>query len=89
MNCLKKKIISFCQQIAWCTSDIFKIWIKEIYLKYQNKIKNKCLLILDQAPSHKTDEIIQFMYNNNAEYKLYFILKICLKELKSQLVKIF
>lgn len=24
---------------------------------------------MDQAPSHKTDEIIQFMYNNNVEYK--------------------
>lgn len=65
----KKRLYAFCQQNAWCTSDIFKIWIKEIYLKYQNKIKSKCLLILDQAPSHKTDEIIQFMYNNNVEYK--------------------
>ena len=30
--------------------------------------KKKCLLIYDQAPSHKNDEIIAYMNNNNLNY---------------------
>jgi len=65
-----KRLYAFCQQNAWCTCDICKIWIKEIYLKYQNKIKSKCLLFLNWAPSHKNEDIITFMYNNNVDTSL-------------------
>jgi len=65
-----KRLYAFCQQNAWCTCDICKIWIKEIYLKYQNKIKSKCLLFLNWAPSHKNEDIITFMYNNNVDISL-------------------
>ena len=47
----------FCQPNAWCTYEIFKNWSKEIFIDYQYKSKKKCLLVLDRAPSH-TNEII-------------------------------
>ena len=63
-----KKLYALCQPNSWCTSDIFKFWLKEIYIKYQLSTKKKCLLIYDQAPSHKNDEIIAYMNNNNLNY---------------------
>lgn len=63
-----KKIYALCQPNSWCTSDIFKFLLKEIYIKYQLSTKKKCLLIYDQAPSHKNDEIISYMNNNNLNY---------------------
>lgn len=30
-----KKLYALCQPNSWCTSDIFKFWLKEIYIKYQ------------------------------------------------------
>lgn len=62
MNQLKvKDYLHYANTIPWCTCDIFKFWIKEIYIKFQNKANNKYLLILDQAPSHKNKDVISFM----------------------------
>lgn len=44
----KSKFI-YCQSDGWCTSYIFKEWIKEIFLPYEKEYGNKCLLILDKA----------------------------------------
>lgn len=63
-----KKLYAVCQPNSWCTSDIFKFWLKEIYIKYQLSTKKNCLLIYNQAPSHKKDEIIAYMNNNNLNY---------------------
>ena len=60
-----KKIFVYCQGNAWCDTDIFLNWLKNIYLNYELiKIKKKCLLILDKAPSHCTNTIIDFLNNN-------------------------
>ena len=49
----QKKIYIYCQENAWSDYYIFKKWIDEIYLDYQdNIIKNTCLLILGKGPSH-------------------------------------
>ena len=66
------KIFCYCQPNAWCDNDIFIKWLKFIYLPYQNYvIKKKCLLILDKAPSHCSEETIDFMNKN--EIKRIFI----------------
>ena len=44
----------FYQTIAWC--DIFNEWIFKIFLHYQNSLGEKCLLILDKASSHSSDD---------------------------------
>lgn len=40
------------QPSSWCTTDIFKYWIKEIFLKYEYYIKAKYILVLDKALIH-------------------------------------
>ena len=60
-----KKIFVYCQENAWCNTDIFLNWFKKIYLNYELfKIKKKCLLILDKAPSHCTNTILEFLNDN-------------------------
>ena len=62
----QKKIYVYCQENAWSDYDIFKKWIDEIYLNYQdNIIKNTCLLILDKAPSHCCSAILEHLNNKN------------------------
>ena len=60
-----KKIFVYCQENAWSDTDIFLSWLKNIYLNYELfKIKKKCLLILDKAPSHCTNTILEFLNDN-------------------------
>ena len=57
---------------AWSDYDIFKKWIDEIYLYYQdNIIKNTFLLILDKALSLCCSAIIEHL--NNKIFKRIFI----------------
>jgi hypothetical protein len=60
------KIFVFCQEKAWCITDIFIKWLKLIFLNYQNnQAKDTCLLVLDKAPSHVNEKVIQFLNDNN------------------------
>ena len=44
-----KKIYIKCQANSWCTAELFKYWIKKIFIPYQdNIVKNRCLLIFDR-----------------------------------------
>ena len=63
-----RRIYVKCQPNSWCTTDIFKYWIKEIFLKYECYINSKCILVLDKAPSHFNDTIEEYMNNNAINY---------------------
>ena len=54
LECVKnKKIVIYFQYNAWCDEAIFKKWVKDVYLVYEEEeIKKKCILIMDKAPSH-------------------------------------
>lgn len=45
----KKEVFIHCQKNGWGTPEIFTLWIKEIFIPYQESIGEKCLLILDKA----------------------------------------
>jgi DNA-binding transcriptional MerR regulator len=48
-----RKIAIYFQSNAWCDEGIFKKWVKDVYLHYEEKlIQKKCILIMDKAPSH-------------------------------------
>ena len=57
-----------CQLNSWCTTDIVKFWIKEIFLKNEYNIKDEWLLVLDKAPCHFNDIIEEYMINNAINY---------------------
>ena len=61
----QKNIYIYFQENAWSDYDIFKKWIDEIYLYYQDNIKNTYLLILDKAPSHCCSANIEYLNNKN------------------------
>ena len=44
-------IFIHCQSNGWYTSEVFELWINEVFLPYQNNIGEKCLLVFDQASS--------------------------------------
>ena len=68
----QKKIFVYCQANAWCDYRIFKDWLKYIFIPYQNcNVKKTCLLILDKAPSHCGEEILNYM--NEQKIKRIFI----------------
>jgi len=54
LECVKnKKIVIYFQYNAWCDEAIFKKWVKDVYLVYEEEeIKKRCILIMDKAPSH-------------------------------------
>lgn len=54
LKCVKdRKIAIYFQSNAWCDEGIFKKWVKDVYLHYEEKeIQKKCILIMDKAPSH-------------------------------------
>ena len=54
LECVKnKKIVVYFQSNAWCDEGIFKKWIKDVYILYEEEqVKKKCILIMDKAPSH-------------------------------------
>jgi len=66
-----KKIFVKCQDNSWCTAELFKFWIKDIFIPYQNNIvKKKCLLIFDRATTHLTTEILDYLQFLNIKYVL-------------------
>ena len=65
-----KDIFIHCQSNGWCTSEIFGLWINEVFLPYQNNIGEKCLLVFDQASSHISSESIQLLKENNISFVL-------------------
>jgi len=54
LDCVKnKQIVIYFQSNAWCDEAVFKKWVKDVYLAYEEEeIKKKCILIMDKAPSH-------------------------------------
>ena len=69
----KKKLFIFCQNHAWCDDTIFKYWFEKIFLNYEKNIaKKKCFLLIDKAPSHKSENSLQLMKNNKTYYKFIF-----------------
>ena len=68
LNVVKdKRIFIYFQDNGWINDFIFKKWIDNIFLDYQNNINKKCLLLLDRAPSHITSNILDHLKNNNIE----------------------
>ena len=66
---IDKKIFVACQQNSWYDQDIFLKWCNEIYLNYEIfQEKKKCLLILDYAPNHKSDYILEEFQKNQTEF---------------------
>ena len=49
LECVKnKKIMIYFQSNAWCDENIFKRWVKDVYIKYEEEeMKKKCILIMD------------------------------------------
>jgi len=54
LQCVKdRKIAIYFQSNAWCDEGIFKKWVKDVYMHYEEKeLQKKCILIMDKAPSH-------------------------------------
>ena len=54
LECVKnKKIAIDFQYNALCDEAIYKKWVKDVYLVYEEEeIKKKCILIMSKAPSH-------------------------------------
>ena len=67
-NGIKNLVKVFCQPNAWYTVDNFKIWMKNIFIKFQNEQKQKCFLILDKTPSNTNSIILDYLKNNGIEY---------------------
>lgn len=65
-----KSIFVRSQKSGWCTSELFATYIKEIFLPYQKNLGEKCLLIMDQASSHVSNESIEMLNNNEVSYYL-------------------
>ena len=40
-------------------------WIKQIYKPYEKSIGDKCLLIIDKASTHASDDSLELLKNNN------------------------
>ena len=65
-----KKIKIYCQANAWCNDYIFHKWLNDVFYNYEEFIlKQKCILIMDKAPSHIKSNII----NELIEKQKYFI----------------
>ena len=65
-----KKIFIFFQENAWVNDNIFQNWIDLVFIEHEKNLKNKCLLLLDKAPSHITNNILSYFKNNQIEYIL-------------------
>lgn len=71
LNVVKnKRILIFFQENGWINDSIFKKRFDNIYLEHENKVKKKCLFLLDKAPSHLTKNIISYLEINQTEYTL-------------------
>ena len=65
-----KSMFIFCQSDGWCTSHIFKEWIKEIFIPFEKKYADKFLLILDKASGHISKESLSFLEEKNINFVL-------------------
>lgn len=50
-----------CQSQGWCTTELFCSWTKEVFLPYENFIDEKCLLVLNKASVHVSNESLYFL----------------------------
>ena len=58
----------YCQPQSWCTSSLFKEWIKVIFLQYDKEYGEKCLLIMDKASEHISKDSLSFLDENKINY---------------------
>lgn len=65
-----KNMLIYCNPNAWCDKFIFSEWLFKIFLKYQTALGEKCLLIVDSASSHSSEESINILNTNNINYLL-------------------
>ena len=65
-----KEMYVYCQPQGWCTSELFCLWIKEIFIPYENFIAEKCLLVLDKASAHISIDSLSFLEKNKIAYVL-------------------
>ena len=64
-----KRYLSIARRMdGWCTSEIFAFWIKEILLRYKEEISEKCLLIMDNEPSHISNVSLQLLKDQNIPF---------------------
>lgn len=66
----EKNMFIYCQEDGWCTTAIFKEWIKVIFQPYEKEYGDKCILIMDKASSHISKESLSFLKENNIEFIL-------------------
>lgn len=64
------KLFIYYQNNAWCDNFIFKEWIKKIFIPYQKSLCEKCILIIDKASSHSSDDSLEFLNDMNISYLL-------------------
>lgn len=62
------ELFIWCQKDRWCTSDIFCYWIREVFLPYEKFVCDKCILIIDSATYHKSNESIDILNKYNINY---------------------
>ena len=65
-----KNMLIYYNQNAWWDKYIFSEWLFKIFLKYQTSLGEKCLLIIDSASSHSSEESINILNSNNINYLL-------------------
>lgn len=66
LKCVQKKQIFIkCQENAWCNTELFKYWIKNIFFKYQKlTVKRIFTFIFNKATSHINNDIIKYLEEN-------------------------
>ena len=66
----ENKMFIFCQNNAWCDKYIFSQWVKKIFIPYQKSLSEKCLLLIDKASCHSSDDSLEILNNLNINYLL-------------------
>lgn len=64
--------IIICNENAWCTFDVMKKWLFEIWLPYIKSFSSNGngLIILDMCTSHIKEDFLKLLYDNNQNYYL-------------------
>ena len=65
-----KQMFIYCQNNVRWDKFIFNEWIKNIYIPYQKLLSEKCLLIIDKASSHSSDDSLEMLNKLNISYLL-------------------
>ena len=58
----------YCQHNAWCINFIFKEWIQKVFKPYEKSLGDKCLLIIDKASSHASNDSLEILKNFDINY---------------------